>query len=706
MESTPLDVEVAVDPEMLGKVFEELVTGRHESGSYYTPRPVVSFMCREALKGYLEGRDTGLDAEAIRAFVDEQRTEGVMGVAEARKLAAALGEVTVVDPACGSGAYLLGMMQELVELQRALFNAGATRKSLHQLKLEIIERNLYGVDNDQFAANIAMLRLWLSLAIEDEPPIEPLPHLEFKIACGDSLLGPDPSPENYGDLFRRRAHEVATNLAALKGRYMSTTIGTGELKQAIEQLEHELTEALANTAAPPQAVDWCVAFAEVFARGGFDIAIANPPYVRMEQLKSVSKTLASLYPAVHVSRADYLVYFYNRAIEVLTEGGTLAFVTSNSFMSRGYGKKLRGFLADQMTVRTMIDFGELSVFGATVETLVLVGRKGPPGSQDVVSGHNLYPLLSRRIGRGANVDRVGEELANLPEHLSSEVSTFPASRLTASEWRIEDEEVHRLLERLMNVGTALGEFAEDSIYMGVKTGLNEAFVIDEAQRNELVAADPQSAELMKPWLRGRDIKRWRTEWADKYIIFTSRGVNIGQYPAIEEHLEAFRPALEKRATAHLHPWYEHQQPQEGIYQKFSCPKVVWPDIAREMRFAYDIKGSYLDMTCFTMPTESRWLLATLNSELTEFLLCLLTSSLRGGFLRPKRQYMTRLPIVTPDGGLQRELEAMAEAGVAGEPVDTDALNALVYDLYGLSQSDRALIGDWFERRSLTTGEVP
>ena len=121
MESTPFDIEVAVDPEMLGKVFEELVTGRHDSGAYYTPRPVVSFMCREALKGYLEGQDTGLDAETISRFVDHHDTDGI-GVAQARRLAEALAEVTVVDPACGSGAYLLGMMQELIELQVRLFN--------------------------------------------------------------------------------------------------------------------------------------------------------------------------------------------------------------------------------------------------------------------------------------------------------------------------------------------------------------------------------------------------------------------------------------------------------------------------------------------------------------------------------------------------------------------------------------------------------
>ena len=189
MESTPFDIEVAVDPEMLGKVFEELVTGRHDSGAYYTPRPVVSFMCREALKGYLEGQETGLATDAIARFVDHHDTEGI-GVPQARRVAEALAEVTVVDPACGSGAYLLGMMQELIELQVRLFNVTQDAKSLYDLKLEIIQRNLYGVDIDDFAVNIAMLRMWLSLAIDFEGATpEPLPNLDFKVICG-AAAGP------------------------------------------------------------------------------------------------------------------------------------------------------------------------------------------------------------------------------------------------------------------------------------------------------------------------------------------------------------------------------------------------------------------------------------------------------------------------------------------------------------------------------------
>ena len=217
MESTPFDIEVAVDPEMLGKVFEELVNERHDSGAYYTPRPVVAFMCREALKGYLEGKDTGVSPEAIAAFVDlretnsirvDDRETGGIGLDAAGSIGAALDKITIVDPACGSGAFLLGMMQELVDLRAALYRVESKPEDLHAVKLHIIERNLYGVDIDEFAVNIAMLRLWLSLAIDfdgDTPPA--LPNLDFKIVCGDSLLGPDPSPDNYARSLSPSGHQ-------------------------------------------------------------------------------------------------------------------------------------------------------------------------------------------------------------------------------------------------------------------------------------------------------------------------------------------------------------------------------------------------------------------------------------------------------------------------------------------------------------------
>ena len=369
LESTPLDVEVAVDPEMLGKVFEELVTGRQATGSYYTPRPVVAFMCREALKGYLEGEGTGAPAEAITAFVDEYSTDGLT-MSTAPRIAAALAKVTAVDPACGSGAYLLGMLHELVELQSALFTEKLVHGSqpLYDLKLQIIEKNLYGVDVDPFAINIAMLRLWLSLTIDFEGPTPPpLPNLDFKIVCGDSLLGPNPRPENFGDLFRHRVHQIATRIAELKGRFMEATGDEkASLSSEIEHLHKEMEDAVADGPAPPGSVDWRIEFGEVFdVNGGFDIVVANPPYnvLNKFEAKNLAQDFNSLRADPMMSAAfggvlNIFRLFVIRSLQLASTDGMVVNIVPMALMCDTTATGVRRLLFDSTEVLSFHAFPE------------------------------------------------------------------------------------------------------------------------------------------------------------------------------------------------------------------------------------------------------------------------------------------------------------------------------------------------------------
>jgi hypothetical protein len=419
MESSPLDVEVAVDPEMLGKVFEELVTGRHESGSYYTPRPVVAFMCREALKGYLETQSTGASAEAIAAFVEHKDTSGLT-ISTAPQIGAALARVTVVDPACGSGAYLLGMMQELVELMTALYSAQLSHeaKDLYNLKLRIIQRNLYGADIDQFAVNIAMLRLWLSLAIEYDGPIgdlKPLPNLDFKIVCGDSLLGPDPSPENYGTLFRHRIHQLAGQLAALKDRHMRATgQEKTNLTKDIEGMKAQLREALAESAAPEGVVDWRVEFADVFdQQWGFDVVIANPPYIRKEEIPTETKPfLRKNFGEAISGQSDLYCSFYARGVQLLRLSGVHVYVCSNAWLDASYGVPLQKFLLDTCHILTIYDSSVEKQFStANINTVITTLKKGSIRDTDTTT----FALLKAPFLRAFH-DAAGVIETRLPQN--------------------------------------------------------------------------------------------------------------------------------------------------------------------------------------------------------------------------------------------------------------------------------------------------
>ena len=352
MESTPFDVEVAVDPEMLGKVFEELVTARHDSGAYYTPRPVVSFMCREALKGYLEEQDTGLEPGALARFVD-QRDPIDITLAAARRISDALYNVKVVDPACGSGAYLLGMMQELIELQTTLYNVGVDAKALYELKLEIIERNLYGVDIDEFAVNIAMLRMWLSLAIdyEGEKP-DPLPNLGFKVVCGDSLLGPDPSASVVVQGTLGQDVEQMKRLGQLKAEYMRASIGADKdrLREAIRDLGEQVKTSSGIVGGPDGIVDWRIAFVEVFVSGGgFDVVLANPPYVVV-----TNSQLRSMYSAGVYGRMNLYGLFIQRSLQVMSEGAQLFFINPKTLLTDRYFTNLRKVIKQKSELKGVV----------------------------------------------------------------------------------------------------------------------------------------------------------------------------------------------------------------------------------------------------------------------------------------------------------------------------------------------------------------
>ena len=495
MESTPFDIEVAVDPEMLGKVFEELVTGRHDSGSYYTPRPVVSFMCREALKGYLEGQDAGLESDAIAKFVDERDTSEI-SLAVAPRIAQALENVTVVDPACGSGAYLLGMMQELVDLHSTLFNVGVDPKSLYDLKLHIIQRNLYGVDIDEFAVNIAMLRMWLSLAVDyDDYPPEPLPNLDFKVVRGDSLLGPDPSPENYGDLFRHRAHEVAARVAALKADHMKATIGKAALKKDIASAEDELREALDDAPAPKGAVDWRVQFVEVFDLGGFDIAIANPPYVRYQKIGPVRHQLRATYDATLAGNSDLYCYFYARALQILRTGGVEVFVCSNSWLDVAYGTSLQQFLSVGSHVQAIYESATERQFStALINTLISVVLKCAANDSHETLFVSFQSAFDQAIGNIQYQRRL-----RLSKQELGELSTNRSKNFQGFKWGAKLLRAPSIYHTIMKKGSGylvrLNEIA--SVSLGITTGANGFFYLDSDRIREFGI----EAEFLRPVLR-------------------------------------------------------------------------------------------------------------------------------------------------------------------------------------------------------------
>jgi len=508
-ESTPLDQEVAVDPEMLGKVFEELVTGRHETGSYYTPRPVVSFMCREALKGYLRGTVVSLSTEAVERFVDQHDVSG-LDLASADKVRRALEHIKVVDPACGSGAYLLGMMHELVELETALYSEKLLidARSLYDLKLRIIEENVYGVDIDPFAVNIAMLRLWLSLTIDYESfPPPPLPNLDFKIVCGDSLLGPDPNPDTYGTLFRHRVHDLASRLVDLKGRHMkSTSQEKVYLHGEVESLQDELRQALADAATPEQAVDWRVEFAEVFDQNaGFDVVLANPPYVRADaqfrHLEDEDERQAAIakwkeYRALLLKSGGYQTLyekwdlylpFLERAYQLLPCNGRMVFIISDAYNAAKYTKKSHEFFLENASI-DRIDFcSDIPLFEAGISNTIVHFARADPDA-----GHQ--PLRVRRWGESPD-----DFERNLEVLTATQQAEFGAAIFRVDSAQFTTVRDFVPLGGVCYLSWGLRPNSDDRYYRGSFTTKD-------------MISDVQDKAHPKPFVQGKDTVKW---WAHR-----------------------------------------------------------------------------------------------------------------------------------------------------------------------------------------------
>ena len=476
-DSTPNDAEVAVDSELLGMVFEKLVNERHGLRGY-TPRPVVSFMCREALKGFLSGASIGLNEEVIAELVDERDARN-LSVADARAVALALEHVKVVDPACGSGAYLLGMMRELVELRTALFDAGSAMKSAYELKLEIIRRNLYGADLDEFAVNLAKFRLWLSLVIEYEGDrLQPLPSLDFKIACGDSLLSFDPQENSHYLAHLTRS----SGIADLKAKYLEASNQADKemLRIGITEVQEHIRSALVGTALHDGAIDWQVEFAEAMGDGGFDIVISSPPHLKHQCIGNKAE-LVSLYQDAVTARSDLYCHFYTRGLQLLRDGGMHVFACSSGWLDTDYGAKLQEHLLKTASVEAIYEsLVERQFSTARTRTIISVIRKGV---DDYGRGTRFIYLMAEFERAVANSNLRRERTLSRAELMEAGLGTDGRgrSRYRGEKWGAmylrAPHIYYRIISRYGDRLVRLEDLAD--VRSGITTGANDFFLLTD-----------------------------------------------------------------------------------------------------------------------------------------------------------------------------------------------------------------------------------
>ena len=642
------------------------------------------------------------------------------------------------------------------------------QKALFNQKAHIIENCLFGVDINPNSCEIARLRLWIELlksayftdftisAPTKQNALETLPNIDINIKCGNSLVSYFQVNEDIKISDKKAVEQLKTAVKAyktgsgdkdlllkqiksLQEKFRNTAFrSNNKIKQLQKQCEiysQKYSDYLAedNDKLRPYIhkqffvedfneedaqkdfnqllklhdeifnldqftpFEWRFEFSEVLDENGnftgFDLIIANPPYIRQEDIKHYKPIFAEKYQ-VFDGKADIYTYFFELGFHLLKDAGYLSFITSNKFCRAGYGKNLRQFILDNSQITHIIDLNGLKVFdSATVDTQITVLHKVTPQPEHTF-------LFTHPESRDFSLSA---EKHIAQEYLSDNAFTF----LSAQEYQLK--------AKIESIGTPLKDW-DISINYGIKTGLNDAFIIDETTRQNILSGCLNEEEkqrtdaLIKPILRGRDIKRYAYEWAGLYIIgtFPALHLNIDDYPSLKNYLSQFLPQIEqsgekgcRKKTANK--WFETQD-NIAYWQEFEKEKIVWATLARSGNaFAFENQQLRTTDSCFILTNNEqsqniRWLLAFLNSPLALFYLEQVYTKLDTTGWQWKKAGVEKIPVpkITPDQeqifvALVEEIIALKKQNTPDNQAKIDdleqQLNHKIYALYQLNTAE-------------------
>lgn len=702
----PADILGSVYERFLGKTIrltdghqakiEEKPEVRKAGGVYYTPSYIVDYIVQNTLGVLLKGSSGVPPASSPNEIHDcGQDARAPLSINEAAKL-------KVVDPACGSGSFLIVAYQFLLDWHRDRYAESPDKWSkgktatLYQAKggewrlttaekKRILLNNIHGVDIDAAAVEVTKLSLLLKVLEGETAEIAQrdflkereriLPDLANNIKCGNSLIGSDFYDQPEMDLLDDEA------------RYRVNVF------------------------------DWKAGFPEVFKQGGFDCVIGNPPYVRQESIKEMKSYLGEKYESAS-NTADLYAYFIEKAVVLLRDAGMASYIVSSSFLKASFGTALRRVLKKKAAVTSLTDFGGLPVFESAKDTYVCI-----PIFRQIEQPPQIH---IRRIDTLEATQRA--------EQLEAPGYTVPQERFNEEEWSIRTDDENGLLERLCNDYPSLGK-SVSSLYYGLKTGLNECFHLTSAQAHILKAStDHGTAGFIKRIYGGQETRRYAFTETEEYLIVIPAGWSrknltsvqteaaawnelSARNPALADHLLPFRAAAQKRQDQGDF-WWE-LRPCD-YYKVLDSSKIVFPDICKGPRFHLDITGAYILNTAYVIDSSDKSLLGFLNSKLFWFLISHISIpfGVRAGEFRYRLiyQYMAKIPIrpidftnpadvekhdrmvylvdrmlaIVPKRRAEANPQAAAQLDAQISATDRQ-IDRLVYELYGLTEEEIALV---------------
>lgn len=566
------DFETDLTENILGHIFEnsisdleelknETTSKRKKEGVYYTPEYITRYICENTIIPYLSNENNNNIESLIKEY------EGNL-----KELEDKLHNIKIIDPACGSGAFLNKATDILLSIHKAIFklkheNSDNLDKEFDNIdnRRDILINNIHGVDLNHESIEITKLGLFLKVCKKGIK----LPDLDKNIKCGNSL---------------------------------------------IDNLEY--------TDNPFQ---WKNEFSKVFKEGGFDVIVGNPPYVRQEKIKEYKPYLKDNY-TTYTGVADLYVYFFEKGLKLLKKEGYLGFICSNKFTRANYGKKLREYLLDYNIVNYNDYTGEKVFEGATVDpSTIIINKK---------HGTNNEILINNSF-------------------------TMEQSRLDNGSWSFESQEILNLKDKIISKGSALKNLKGININYGIKTGFNEAFIIDETTKNDLINKDPKNEEIIKPLLKGKNLDKWKIDFDNIYLIVSKNGINIpDEYPVIYQYLKQWEDKLTKRYDQGDF-WYNLRNCT--YYDEFEKPKIVWQRVSKDLIFVNDNEKYYILDSSFVLTSKNvdlTYLKVLLNSNVLKFIFLNIGALLGKGFYLAGI-YIEQLPIVIPSEREQKLLIDLA-----------------------------------------------
>ncbi|MBQ3754322.1 MAG: Eco57I restriction-modification methylase domain-containing protein [Prevotella sp.] len=699
-ENDPDDAEVGVDPEMLGRIFENLLEDNKDKGAFYTPKEIVSYMCRESLIAYLQTDiDDEATKEAIRQFVTTHDVKALGTNGKFRQqVDEALKNVKICDPAIGSGAFPMGLLKELFQCRTAL--EGITQSKAAEIKKHIIQQNIYGVDIERGAVDIARLRFWLSLIVDEENP-QALPNLDFKIMQGNSLLeqykGVDLSTmtdakwkaneslsifNNMLDVYRRDMRIMITQYYDCTNHDQKQSLK----RQILENVKDQLVEQHIN----PKDIDvnlsennqfflWHTWFFDVFSLGGFDIVIGNPPYINISKVPQYSKELES-YKEIHTGYNDLMYYFIYHGLSILKQNGILNMITSNYFLGNDYALKLRNVLKEKLM--RLYNFHSALIFeSANVHTCISFATNN-------VKESDVHFYIFKYDKKKGEID-FNVDFSNIVINRESLTNT----------WIIANSNSALIIGKLLKDSIPLGKIAE--IEQGSKSGKNKIFTVPR----EFAVLNKFESGIVRNNVKNGDVLKYYIKDRGNCLLYTDNDTDITKYPNAKSYLEQYKMVLIGRneVAKGLYKWYRFDRPRrKEIFD--AKEKIIVPYRAEHNRFAYDDCQYFNDggdIRAIVIINEKypiKYVLGILNSSLMDWFFGFI-GKVKGRVREYFNNPLSQIPIKGCSSVVQETIiklvDKILSAKRSNPSADTSALESeidrLVYQLYGLTDEEIKIV---------------